>query len=112
MSKASVARPAPGKRKYTVYDGDFNDPDESIVGIYLRRVAAQLDLLNDLHCEALELGYSGIARKAGMTTEDLAQNLRHAAIDSAAANLTQARAALHALFSQVTKRPAAPKADA
>ena len=93
--------PAAATPEHPVWETDFKDPDSSPVGMYLQRAGALLTLLDDLHCEALEIDYSKISENLGQSKDTLIYTLVESAIEDAGRQLALAREALHALFAQV-----------
>jgi hypothetical protein len=107
-SKLTVAQPkATTGRDRTISESDFKNPDGSLLGIYLGEVAALLTLLDDLHCEALEIDYSKIPEAMGLTKDGVVHSLTGRTIEAAARELTKAREALHDLFREVELKPKA-----
>jgi hypothetical protein len=48
-----------------VSEGDFKNPDNSLVGIRIQNAATALSLLDDLHADALEIDFSDIGARSG-----------------------------------------------
>jgi hypothetical protein len=86
---------------------DFHEPESSPVGMRLRALAALLTLLEDLNFDALELDYSDIATRFGMSNENVRRQWMMIALDAAGREVIEAQDALRALFRQVQRKPTA-----
>ncbi len=94
-------------RERTVFENDFTEPDGSLLGLRLGHVASLLTLLDDLHCDALQLDCSHIGEGMGQDKESVRHDLTAFAIEAAGRALAEAREALHDLFREVTLKPKA-----